>query len=115
VRGVLRFGSLPAFFAFRGRLFGGGAGVAAARGTGLRGGLDPGVDHVFFCCFRVAVVISVHGKDENTPPNLRIVSILCWINFGAIAHIQSHSSRTRFRFRGGGQGAALTPHPTSSP
>jgi len=57
VRGVLRFGSLLAFFAFRGRLFGGGAGVAAARGMGLHGGLDPGVDHVFFCCFRVAVVM----------------------------------------------------------
>ena len=46
--------------------------------------------------------ISMHGQDENTPPNSRIVTILCWINFGTIA-------RTQFRFRGGGRGAALTP------
>jgi hypothetical protein len=51
----------------------------------------------------------MHGQDENTPPNSRIVTILCWINFGTIARTQFHPSRTQFRFRGGDRGAALTP------
>jgi hypothetical protein len=59
--------------------------------------------------FSCEVVISVHGQDENTPPKSRIVTILCWINFGTIARTQFHPSRTQFCFRGGDRGAALTP------
>ena len=58
--------------------------------------------------FSCEVVISVHGQDENTPPNSRIVTILCWINFGTIERTQFRPSRNRFRFHRGGQGAALT-------
>jgi len=66
--------------------------------------------------FSCEVVISVHGQDENTPPNSRIVTILCWINFGTIERTQFRPSRNRFRFHGGGRGAALTsPGPETLP